>query len=66
MSGARALAETGDDRTRITDAKALQAYAGAAPVTRAPGRGRPHRQEPASGRRRLYVGLLGRSLVPAA
>ncbi len=35
MSGARVLAEIGDDRTRFADAKALKAYAGAAPVTRA-------------------------------
>ena len=40
MSGARVLAEIGDDRTRFADAKALKAYAGAAPVTRASGRSR--------------------------
>jgi transposase len=28
------LAEIGDDRTRFTDARALKAYAGSAPVTR--------------------------------
>jgi transposase len=38
--GARILGEMGDDRTRFTDAKALKAYAGAAPVTRASGRSR--------------------------
>ena len=32
------LAEIGDDRTRFTDARALKAYAGSAPVTRASGR----------------------------
>lgn len=32
------LAEIGDDRTRFADARALKAYAGAAPVTRALGR----------------------------
>lgn len=38
VSGARVLAEIGDDRSRFADAKALKAYAGAAPVTRASGR----------------------------
>jgi transposase len=40
IAGARVLAETGDDRSRFTDAKGLKAYAGAAPVTRASGRTR--------------------------
>lgn len=39
-SGARVLAEVGDDRMRFADARALKAYAGAAPVTRASGRSR--------------------------
>src|ERR1700722_10993313 len=34
LTGARVLAETGDDRSRFTDAKGLKAYAGAAPITR--------------------------------
>lgn len=38
LTGARVLAEIGDDRTRFTDARALKAYAGTAPVTRASGR----------------------------
>jgi transposase len=38
MSGARVLAEVGDDRERFADARALKAYAGAAPVTRSSGR----------------------------
>jgi transposase len=38
LSGARILAEIGDDRTRFADAKALKAYAGSAPVTRASGK----------------------------
>lgn len=38
LSGARLLAEIGDDRARFTDARALKAYAGSAPVTRASGR----------------------------
>jgi transposase len=37
-AGARALAEIGDDRSRFADARALKAYAGSAPVTRASGR----------------------------
>jgi transposase len=40
IAGARVLAETGDDRSRFTDAKGLKAYAGAAPVTRASGKTR--------------------------
>ncbi len=37
-TGARVLAEIGDDRGRFVDARALKAYAGSAPVTRASGR----------------------------
>jgi hypothetical protein len=36
--GARLLAEIGDDRDRFADARALKAFAGAAPVTRASGK----------------------------
>jgi transposase len=38
LTGARALAEIGDDRSRFADARSLKAYAGAAPVTRASGK----------------------------
>jgi transposase len=38
ITGARVLAETGDDRSRFQDAKGLKAYAGAAPITRASGK----------------------------
>lgn len=38
LTGARVLAELGDDRTRFHDAKGLKAYAGAAPITRASGK----------------------------
>ncbi|MEW2266261.1 IS110 family transposase [Streptomyces sp. NPDC047853] len=38
LSGARVLAELGDDRERFADARSMKAYAGAAPVTRASGR----------------------------
>ena len=40
LTGARVLAEIGDDRSRFCDAKGLKAYAGAAPVTRASGKTR--------------------------
>jgi transposase len=38
LTGARILAEIGDDPARFTDARALKSYAGAAPVTRASGK----------------------------
>lgn len=38
--GARVLAEVGDDRSRFADARALKAYAGSAPITRASGKKR--------------------------
>jgi transposase len=38
VTGARVLAEIGDDRARFNDARALKAYAGSAPVARASGR----------------------------
>jgi transposase len=38
LTGARILGEIGDDRTRFADARALKAYAGSAPVTRASGK----------------------------
>jgi transposase len=40
LTGARVLAETGDDRSRFQDARGLKAYAGAAPITRASGKTR--------------------------
>ena len=40
LTGARVLAEIGDDRSRFQDAKGLKAYAGAAPITRARGKSR--------------------------
>ncbi len=40
VSGAIVLAEVGDDRNRFADDRALQAFAGAAPVTRASGKSR--------------------------
>ena len=38
LTGARVLAEIGDDRSRFRDAKGLKAYAGAAPITRSSGK----------------------------
>ncbi|MEU6188115.1 IS110 family transposase [Nocardia sp. NPDC047038] len=38
LTGSRMLAEIGDDRERFADARALKAYAGSAPVTRASGK----------------------------
>jgi transposase len=38
LTGARVLAEIGDDRSRFADARGLKAYAGSAPVTRASGK----------------------------
>jgi len=38
LTGARLLAEMGDDRTRFADARGLKAFAGSAPVTKASGR----------------------------
>lgn len=46
MSGARVLAEVGDDRERFADARALKAYAGAAPNPEL-------RPQPRCGRQRL-------------
>jgi len=40
LTGARVLGEIGDDRSRFTDARALKAYAGSAPVTRESGKSR--------------------------
>lgn len=40
LTGARILAEIGDDRTRFDTARNLKAYAGSAPVTRESGRSR--------------------------
>ncbi|MGD3112100.1 IS110 family transposase [Streptomyces sp. YGL11-2] len=38
LTGARVLGEIGDDRSRFRDARALKAYAGAAPITIASGK----------------------------
>jgi Transposase IS116/IS110/IS902 family len=38
LTGARVLAEIGDDRTRFRDARGLKSYAGSAPITVASGK----------------------------
>lgn len=40
LTGARVLAEIGDDQSRFADARGLKAYACAAPITRASGKSR--------------------------
>jgi transposase len=40
LTGARVLAEIGDDRSRFQNARGLKAYAGAAPITKASGKSR--------------------------
>jgi transposase len=40
LTGARVLAEIGDDRSRFKDARGLKAFAGSAPVTKASGKSR--------------------------
>jgi transposase len=38
LTGARVLAEIGDDRARFADARGFKAYTGSAPVSRASGK----------------------------
>jgi transposase len=56
--GARILGEIGDDRTRFTDAKALKACAGTAPVTRASGLKRSVSMRVVRNRRLCHAGYL--------
>ena len=58
LTGARALAEIGDDRTRFADAKALKAYAGAAPVTRSSGKSHHVMHRKVKNQRLAAVGYL--------
>lgn len=58
ISGARLLAEIGDDPARFADARALKAYAGAAPVTRASGRSRLVKARTIKNRRLSAVGYM--------
>ena len=58
LTGARVLAELGDDRSRFTDARAVKAYAGAAPVTRASGKRRTVTHRKVKNQRLAAVGYV--------
>jgi transposase len=58
VTGARVLAEIGDDRSRFTDARGLKAYAGAAPVTIASGRSRAVRHRKVKNHRLAAAGYV--------
>ncbi len=58
LTGARVLAEIGDDRTRFADARALKAFAGSAPVTRASGKSRHVMHRRVKNQRLASVGYL--------
>jgi transposase len=58
LTGARLLAEVGDDRARFADARALKAYAGAAPVTRASGKSHTVSHRRIKNQRLANVGYL--------
>jgi hypothetical protein len=58
LTGARLFAEIGDDRSRFADARALKAYAGAAPITRASGRSKAVVHRRVKNRRLSAVGYI--------
>jgi transposase len=58
LTGARVLAEIGDDRSRFADARSLKAYAGAAPVTRASGKSRTVTHRKVKNQRLAAVGYV--------
>jgi transposase len=58
VTGARLLGEIGDDHTRFTDARALKAYAGAAPITRSSGRSHTVVHRRVKNRRLAAVGYI--------
>ena len=58
LTGARILAEIGDDRSRFADARSLKAYSGAAPVTRASGKSRYVMTRKVKNQRLAAVGYL--------
>lgn len=58
LTGARVLAEIGDDRTRFASAQGLKAYAGSAPVTRASGKSRVVMHRKVMNKRLAAVGYL--------
>ena len=57
VAGAIVLAEIGDDRDRFCDDRALQAFAGSAPVTRASGRSRTVTRRRTKNNRLAAIGL---------
>jgi transposase len=58
LTGARVLAEIGDDRSRFADPRALKAYAGSAPVTRASGKSLTVTHRKVKNQRLAAVGYL--------
>jgi transposase len=58
LTGARVLAEIGDDRSRFTNARSLKAYAGSAPVTRASGKSLTVTHRKVKNQRLAAVGYL--------
>lgn len=58
ITGARVLAEIGDDRGRFTNPRGLKAFAGAAPITRASGRSISIRRRQVKNNRLAAVGFV--------
>jgi transposase len=58
LTGARVLAEIGDDRTRFSDARSLKAYAGSAPITVASGKSRLVHHRKVKNQRLAAVGYV--------
>lgn len=58
VTGARVLAEIGDDRSRFSDARGLKAYAGSAPVTIASGRSHVVRHRKVKNQRLAAAGYV--------
>ena len=58
ITGARVLAEIGDDRTRFRDARGLKSYAGSAPVTIASGKSRIVRNRKVKNQRLAAAGYV--------
>ena len=58
LTGARILAEIGDDHSRFADSRGLRAYAGSAPVTRASGKSLVVMQRKVKNQRLAAVGYI--------
>ena len=58
VTGARVLAEIGDDRTRFRDARGLKSYAGSAPITVASGKSRVVRNRKVKNQRLAAAGYV--------